>query len=48
MTDLPCPVSSLAVRPTTAPLSPAFEWLFAELDRSRGLPTLAHIERESR
>lgn len=45
MTDLPCPPPSLVARPTTATLSPAFEDLFAELDRAPGIPTLAHIAR---
>jgi cysteine dioxygenase len=45
MADLPCPPSSLLVRPTNAPLSPAFVALCGELDRARGRPTLARIER---
>lgn len=44
MTDLPCPPSSLVVRPTTAPLSPAFRTLFSDLDAAPGLPTLVGIE----
>ena len=36
---------SLPLRPTTAPLSPGLQCMLAELDRCRGVPTIADIER---
>lgn len=45
MLDSTLPVTSLSRRTTPAPLSPSFECLFVELDRCRGTPSLADLER---